>query len=138
VQRRHRNAADAAAGMRNAGDPVTVLVVDDDPGVLEVLQLALDAEGYNVVVAHNGREAIEQAARSRPRLILVDLMMPIMDGWEFVREYRKNKRHERTPVIILSALRHVEEATRDLDVQAVLAKPFDLDELLDVVAAHVS
>lgn len=127
-----------AAGARAASDSVTVLVVDDDPGVLEVLQLALDAEGYNVVVARNGREALEQAARSQPRLILLDLMMPVMDGWEFVREFRRRRRDERTPVIILSALRHVEEATRNLDVQAVLAKPFNLDELLDVVATHVA
>lgn len=127
-----------AAGAQAASASVTVLVVDDDPGVLEVLQLALDAEGYNVVVARNGREALEQAARSQPRLILVDLMMPVMDGWEFVREFRRRRRDERTPVIILSALRHVEEATRNLDVQAVLAKPFNLDELLDVVATHVA
>lgn len=114
----------------------TVLVVDDDPGVLDVLSLALDAEGYDVVLARNGREALEQANKRRPKLMLVDLMMPIMDGWQFVRECRKLKNFMRTPVIILSAARNVEESTGDLGVQAVVAKPFNLDHLLRLVATH--
>jgi two-component system chemotaxis response regulator CheY len=116
----------------------TVLVVDDDPGVLEVLELALSAEGYQVVLARNGREALERAAARRPNVMLVDLMMPIMDGWQFVRECRKIQSYGQTQVIILSAARNVNEAARDLGVQAVVSKPFNLDDLLNLVASHAA
>jgi two-component system, chemotaxis family, chemotaxis protein CheY len=116
----------------------TVLVVDDDPGVLEVLDLALSAEGYRVVLARNGREALDQAAEANPSLMLVDLMMPVMDGWQFVRACRQQGLAQQTPVIILSAARNVEQSVRDLGVQAVIAKPFNLDHLLDLVATHAA
>src|SRR6266545_1911034 len=114
----------------------TVLVVDDDPGVLEVLELALSAEGYDVVLARDGREALERATSRTPSVMLVDLMMPVMDGWQFVRECRKRREWDRTPVILLSAARNVEMAAQQLGVQAVLPKPFNLDHLLQLVAAH--
>jgi CheY-like chemotaxis protein len=125
---------------RGVEEPSTriVLVVDDDPGVLEVLDLALSAEGYRVVLARNGQEALDQAAETRPHLMLVDLMMPVMDGWQFVRACREQRFAEQTPVIILSAARNVEQAARELGVQAVVAKPFNLDQLLDLVAAHAA
>ena len=124
--------------MPQEGSSRTVLVVDDDPGVLEVLELALSAEGYQVVLAHNGREALERAAAKRPNVMLVDLMMPIMDGWQFVRECRKIECYGQTPVIILSAARNVNEAARDLGVQAVVPKPFNLDDLLTLIASHAA
>jgi two-component system, chemotaxis family, chemotaxis protein CheY len=120
------------------GLPRTILVVDDDPGVLEVLELALEAEGYSVVVARNGREALDQAALSRPHLMLVDLMMPIMDGWQFVREVRKVDQLDATPVIVLSAARNIDEMVRDLGVEAVVSKPFNLEDLLELVASHAA
>jgi two-component system chemotaxis response regulator CheY len=116
----------------------TVLVVDDDPGVLEVLELALTAEGYDVILAHDGREALEHVASSRPHLMVVDLMMPIMDGWQFVRECRKRDICDKTPVIILSAARNLDQAARELGAQAVVSKPFNLDDLLDLVASHAA
>lgn len=116
----------------------TVLVVDDDPGVLEVLELALEAEGYQVLMARNGREGLEQARTVHPHLMVVDLMMPIMDGWQFVRECRRSNSLGATPVIILSAAHNIEQAVKDLGVQAVLAKPFDLDSLLALVASHAA
>jgi CheY-like chemotaxis protein len=106
--------------------------------VLEVLQLALGAEGYDVVVARNGREALDQASANRPSLMLVDLMMPIMDGWQFVREARKLAELGSTPVIILSAARNIDDAARDLGVEAVVSKPFNLEDLLDLVASHAA
>jgi DNA-binding response OmpR family regulator len=116
----------------------TVLVVDDDPGVLEVLELALGAEGYDVLVARNGREALEQATANKPNLMLVDLMMPVMDGWQLVRECRRREEIGDTPVIVLSAARNVHETVRGLGVQAVVSKPFNLDELLYLVASHAA
>jgi two-component system, chemotaxis family, chemotaxis protein CheY len=119
-------------------DARTVLVVDDDPGILDVLEQALDAEGYRVVMASNGREALRRVFERRPDLMLVDLMMPVMDGWTFVRECRSIDYVANTPVIILSAARNVEQAAHDLGVQAVISKPFDLDTLLSLVASHTT
>lgn len=116
----------------------TVLIVDDDPGVLEVLELALNAEGYQVILAHDGSEALERAVATRPHLMLVDLMMPVMDGWQFVRECRKRGECDKTPVILLSAARNLDQAARELGVQAAVPKPFNLDELLDLVASHAA
>ena len=124
--------------MLEQGGARTVLVVDDDPGVLEVLELALNAEGYEVILAHDGREALERAVSNHPHLMLVDLMMPIMDGWQFVRECRKYDGCDKTPVIVLSAARDLEKAVRDLGVQAVVSKPFNLDDLLELVASHAA
>ena len=132
-----QSSAPEASALVN-GSARTVLVVDDDPGILDVLEQALDAEGYRVVMANNGREALAQAAADQPDIMLVDLMMPIMDGWQFVRECRGIEHCAGTPVIILSAARNVEQAARDLGVQAVVSKPFDLDNLLDLIASHTS
>ena len=116
----------------------TVLVVDDDPGILDVLEQALEAEGYRVLMASNGAEALHHAASSVPDIALVDLMMPIMDGATFVRKLRCSPASSAIPIIILSAARDLERTVADLGVQAVISKPFDLDQLLDLVAVHAS
>ena len=116
-------------------DVRTILIVDDDPGILDVLEQALTAEGYRVVLASNGREALARAAEAGPDVMLVDLMMPVMDGWQFVRECRATSVCADTPVIILSAARALRDTAAELGVQAIVAKPFDLGDLLNLVAA---
>jgi CheY-like chemotaxis protein len=115
-----------------------VLVVDDDPGVLDVLHIALGAEGYDVVLARNGQEALDRADERLPQLMLVDLMMPIMDGWELVRQCRSRTSLAEVPIIILSAAREIESERVKLGVEAALAKPFDLAQLLQQVASWTS
>ena len=106
-----------------------VLVVDDDPDILQTLALCLSTEGYRVQMAANGKEALEALAAERPAIILLDLMMPVMDGWQFVAEL--DKRGARAaPLLILSADRAVQGHAAKLRADAFLAKPFDLDELL--------
>ena len=115
-----------------------VLVVDDDPGVLDILQIALQAEGYDVMLARNGLEALDRAGELVPHLMLVDLMMPIMDGWELVRQCRGRNSLAAVPIIILSAAREIERERATLGVEAALAKPFDLTRLLTAVYAWAS
>ena len=112
-------------------------MVDDDPGILDVLEQALDAEGYRVLMASNGRDALDRVAGEPPDVMLVDLMMPVMDGWQFVRECRGLTGCAATPIIVLSAARNAHQAV-DLGVEAVISKPFDLDDLLGLVAAHTA
>ena len=109
-----------------------VLVVDDDPDILQTLALCLSTEGYRVVMASNGQEALDILVREKPACILLDLMMPVMDGWQFVGEL-EGRGWRNTPLLILSADRSVQGHAMKLRAEAYLAKPFDLDELLGKV-----
>jgi len=107
-----------------------VLVVDDDPDILDALGEILELEGYEVQRARNGREALQQLAHAPPDLVLLDLMMPVMDGWEFARSLGPGGR---PPIIVLSADRNVSARAREIGALGWLAKPFELGELLAAV-----
>ena len=109
-----------------------VLVVDDDPDILQTLALCLSSEGYRVTTASNGQEALDLLDKERPSCVLLDLMMPVMDGWQFVAELEK-RGWRKSPLLILSADRAVQGHASKLRAEAFLAKPFDLDELLGKV-----
>ena len=110
-----------------------ILVVDDDPDILQTLALCLSTEGYRVLMASNGQEALELLGSERPACILLDLMMPVMDGWQFVGEL-DTRGMRKAPLLILSADRAVQGHASKLHADAFLAKPFDLDELLGKVS----
>lgn len=116
----------------------TVLIVDDDVDCRELHQTVLMWDGFRVVTAANGREALAALAAERPCVILLDLMMPIMDGLTFLRErHRILPNTDSVPVICVSAAGHdlTAEAIRQGAVNC-LPKPTDLDELCQVVAAY--
>ncbi len=109
-----------------------VLVVDDDPDILDAICDILGSEGYDVVRAKHGVEALEQVARQRPDLILLDLMMPVMDGATFARELR-TRSLAGIPIIVISAEGNPARAA-SVHARRYLAKPFDIDVLLSQVA----
>jgi len=109
-----------------------VLVVDDDPDILQTLGLCLSSEGYRVLMAANGKEALEILDHEHPSVILLDLMMPVMDGWQFVAELDHRGRRD-VPLLILSADRAVQGHAQQLRASGHLAKPFDLEDLLGKV-----
>ena len=109
-----------------------VLVVDDDPDILQTLGLCLSSEGYRVLMAANGKEALDILDHEHPSVILLDLMMPVMDGWQFVAELDHRGRRD-VPLLILSADRSVQGHAQQLRASGHLAKPFDLDDLLGKV-----
>jgi two-component system, chemotaxis family, chemotaxis protein CheY len=111
-----------------------VLVVDDDPDILDALSEILEAEGYDVQRARNGREALQRLEQGLPDLVLLDLMMPVMDGWEFARSLAPGAR---PPIIVLSADRNVSAKAKEIGALGWLAKPFELSELLDAVRSVV-
>jgi DNA-binding response OmpR family regulator len=110
-----------------------VLVVDDDASIQGFLAEALADEGYDVRTAGNGREALAVLREWHPDLILLDLMMPEMDGWVFRAEQRDTPAVSDVPVIVLSATRDLMARVRDLAPVQVFAKPFDLEELLGTI-----
>lgn len=112
-----------------------MLVIDDDDGVRQTVADLLTYEGYVVDTARDGAEGLERlAAGPRPDAIILDLMMPVLDGWEF-REHQLTGDSANVPTIIFSAARASLPPPREgLDGLAFLAKPFDIDRLLSVVA----
>lgn len=113
-----------------------ILVVDDDPGIVGFLQLALADEGYHVRAAGNGREALASVADHRPDLILLDMNMPVMDGWEFTSQLRQCGPELRSiPIVVMTAARDAATRSREIGAQGYLGKPFDLDQLFHTIAS---
>jgi CheY-like chemotaxis protein len=115
--------------------PSDVLVVDDDPDLVEVILLVLRGAGYAARSAANGKQALEAVKARKPALILLDMLMPVMDGWQFARELRAGWGQE-VPVVAVTAAEHAQARSDEIGAAEVLPKPFDLDELLRVVARH--
>lgn len=111
-----------------------LLVVDDELSILEALQDVLSLEGYEVRTAYNGVEGLKRLSEARPDLVLLDLMMPVMDGREMMRRMREDPQLEDIPVVIMSAGR-ISDDERNAAC-ATLPKPFDLDHLLETVSKH--
>ena len=110
-----------------------ILVVDDDPAILDLIAQLLIEEGYPVLAAGNGQTALDLAREQLPKLILLDLMMPEMNGWQVVGELKAALQTRLIPVILLSARRDLATVAGDLEVAAFVEKPFDIDELLACV-----
>jgi two-component system, chemotaxis family, chemotaxis protein CheY len=110
-----------------------VLVVDDDDAIRLTVADALQDEGYQVMTATNGREALAQIESGPPDAIVLDLMMPIMDGWGFLEACRARELCQGIPVLVMSAYRRLTETAPELKVRACIAKPFELDVLLGAV-----
>jgi two-component system, chemotaxis family, chemotaxis protein CheY len=116
-----------------------ILVVEDDEAIRGLVSDVLRDDGYQVREASNGIEALEQLRAGKPDLIVLDLMMPVMDGWAFVEECRINKYCTEVPIIVTSAshdLPRTAERLRDFGVRTCLAKPFDVDGLLALVERY--
>ncbi len=112
-----------------------VLIVDDDPNVSELLRVNLCAQGYDITTASNGAEALRAMEQCLPRLIVLDVMMPEMDGWEVCKQVRDRYR-DSVRIIMLTA----KDTARDkiigkdiLKADEYFTKPFDIDELLAAV-----
>ena len=112
-----------------------VLVVDDDSDIRSVVVELLTYEGYQVRTAVNGRDALKILDGWQPTLILLDLMMPIMDGWTFLANQGSSQTLRCIPVIVMSASHTLTERDKQPAVADVIAKPFDIDTMLTKVAA---
>jgi CheY-like chemotaxis protein len=111
----------------------TVLIVDDDPAIRKMLVEVLSLEGYPTETAVNGREALDLLARGGARVVLLDLLMPVLDGRGVMTALQADPTERaRHRVILVSAVHNLESA-RDLEPDSVLSKPFTVDQLLNVV-----
>ena len=119
-----------------APKPATILVVDDSPVNLQLLVRTLDGTGHRVLVATGGKSAIEIAARARPDLILLDVMMPGVDGFEVCRAVKENPATKDIVIIFLSALGEVADKVAGLEMGAsdYITKPIDSEVLKACIA----
>ena len=115
---------------------IPILVVDDEQSIVEMLQMFLEGEGYQVITAHNGAEGLSYLERVRPAIILCDLMMPVLDGKQMCQRLQADQRYSSIPFVLMSA---VKKAIRPSDCHyaALLTKPFNLDDVLTTIAKLV-
>ena len=109
-----------------------ILIVDDEADVVEALETRLKAQNYSVILARSGREALAKVKETRPDLIILDIMMPGMDGTEVGHVLKNDKSTKDTPIIFLTALqtKKDEEKGAEIGRDTVFAKPFEFHKLL--------
>ncbi len=112
-----------------------VLVVDDEPQIVSMLQFSLEAEGYRTFSAADGRTALDEVREHHPNVVLLDIMMPVMDGWAFLEELQMIPATERPRVIVVSVRSSLRDRAKaaELGADAFVAKPFSVDALLVVL-----
>jgi adenylate cyclase len=118
----------------------TILIVDDNADNVEILRVFLESRGYNVADAHDGRAALAQLDEVRPDLVLLDVMMPGMDGWEVCRTIKKHPEHGSTRVMMVTAKGGFESKFEGMRSGAddYLVKPVDLEELATKVERNLA
>ena len=113
--------------------PQKILIVDDDKGIVEVVKIALTKKGYEVFTAGDGNEGIEKVKAHSPDLILLDVVMPEMNGYEFLRALKAIEGKALTPVVIVTAKEEMEELFKFEGVKEYIVKPTDPSELIQKI-----
>ena len=113
----------------------SVLVVDDEPQVVWMLRFSLEAEGFRTLSARDGASALAEIREHHPKLMLLDVMMPVMDGYAVLEELRSMRAADRPKVVVVSARASLRDKAKaiELGADAFLAKPFSVDELIGVL-----
>ena len=118
--------------MKHNGEPRKVLVIDDDDALADVVRQVLRDAGYSVATVRHGAAALELTKHVSPDLILLDLSMPIMDGWSFVGQYRRSG-HDGARIVLLTANTQAPDIAHSLGADGYITKPFDVDDLVAIV-----
>ena len=112
-----------------------ILVVEDDPDLLSLVEMILADAGYRVFTAPEGRAALACVAREMPALVLLDMRMPGMNGWDFAREFRARWGRS-APIVVVTAAENARARAAEIGAEGWLAKPFDIDAVLRTVERH--
>jgi two-component system alkaline phosphatase synthesis response regulator PhoP len=111
----------------------TILIVEDERSIAEILSMVLEEEGYKVIVANNGKQGLDRLAQEQLDLVLCDIMMPGVDGRDFARAVSADSMYRTIPIIMMSAAQ-IPTDKHDFPYTAFLPKPFDMDKLVETVA----
>lgn len=116
-----------------------ILVVDDEVDLVETVRFSLELEGYDVLVAYNGEEALNQARKENPDLILLDLMLPKLDGYKVCRLLKFDERYKHIPILMLTAKTQEKDKATGMETGAneYITKPFEMDELMKKVKNYL-
>ena len=114
-----------------------ILVIDDDPNIVDLLKHRLKINGYEIVTASNGEEGLARVEDENPDLILVDVLMPKMDGYTFVRALRKKPESSTIPVIVITAKDKMKDLFDLEGIQGYMIKPYQPEELLELVKTYI-
>ena len=113
--------------------PKTVLVVDDEPIIVEISKRKLEENGFEIMTAYNGEQAMAQLKKKIPDLIVLDIQMPGMNGYTFIMEKNKIPAYGHIPVIVVTSLPETEQVFKRHGAQAYILKPLKLQDLVDKV-----
>lgn len=117
-----------------------ILIVDDEPDLVETIRFSLELEGYNVLVATNGEEGLNVARQEKPDLILLDLMLPKLDGYKVCRLLKFDERYKSIPILMLTARTQEKDKIlgKETGANEYLTKPFDMDELMAKIKSYLT
>jgi CheY-like chemotaxis protein len=115
-----------------------VLVVEDDESIRNVITDVLEERGFKVAQAGNGAQALDQLTIIRPDVMVLDLLMPVMHGWDFMETYAEHTGGEPIPIVVVSVNPALPRSFTRFGVHRVVAKPFDVDDLLDSVEQAIA
>jgi two-component system alkaline phosphatase synthesis response regulator PhoP len=117
-----------------------ILVVDDEVDLVETIRFPLEMEGFNVLVSYNGEDALNQARKERPDLILLDLMLPKLDGYKVCRLLKFDERYKDIPILMLTAKTQEKDKLlgKETGADEYITKPFEIDELISKVKTYLN
>lgn len=116
-----------------------ILLVDDEPDLVETIRFSLENEGFTVLVSYDGEDALNQARKENPDLILLDLMLPKLDGYKVCRLLKFDERYKHIPILMLTAKTQEKDKLlgKETGADEYLTKPFEIDELLEKVKSYL-
>ena len=119
--------------------PKKILVVDDEVDLVETVRFPLEMEGFDVLVSYNGEDALNQARKESPDLIILDLMLPKLDGYKVCRLLKFDERYKHIPILMLTAKTQEKDKTLGMETGAneYITKPFDMEELTEMIKAYL-
>jgi DNA-binding response OmpR family regulator len=121
-------------------NPKKILVVDDEVDLVETVRFPLEIEGFNVLVSYNGEDALSQARKEKPDLIILDLMLPKLDGYKVCRLLKFDERYKHIPILMLTAKTQEKDKIlgKETGANEYITKPFEMDHLIEKVKAYLS
>jgi DNA-binding response OmpR family regulator len=121
-------------------NPKKILVVDDEVDLVETVRFPLEMEGFNVLVSYNGEDALNQARKENPDLIILDLMLPKLDGYKVCRLLKFDERYKHIPILMLTAKTQEKDKIlgKETGADEYITKPFEMDYLMEKVKAYLN